>query len=193
MPLPELGPVGFGLIGLDIIAPVGYSTWWLVLAAVLVVVAVGWCVLAVVRTRAARPGRATAPPPTDLRADYLTRIDDVRRRVRTGELTPRAGHQELSVVVRAFVQRVSGAPVETMTLAQLRDLATRSVRATAPVGPPARPTAPMTPSAPTQTAPTLADLADYVGALYVPEFAPQTVRSVDAAADRAEQLVQAWR
>ena len=65
------------------------------------------------------PPRVTPDRLTRLRADYTRQIDLVLDRAAAGEISQRRAHQQLSVLVRHFVQEVSGIHAPTMTLTEL--------------------------------------------------------------------------
>jgi len=104
--------------------PTQYGPEWLVLLLAIVAVLVLGGVLVAVLTR---PPRVVAPPVphptlvlTQLRTEYLARIDDVERRARAGELDARRAHAELSRLMRGFVGEYSGLEAPVMTLQDLR-------------------------------------------------------------------------
>ena len=67
--------------------------------------------------------RGRLPPAAllKLRRDALARIDKVEAAVSAKKTSPRAGHHELSQIVRGFVSKASGLKAETMTAADLRE------------------------------------------------------------------------
>ncbi len=105
--------------------PVGYADRWLWIAVALAVVVVLYYLAAWWFTRRPRPPVVRAPvvDVPDVRAAHLARIDDLAERVHRGETSPRAGHQQLSDLVRSYVATVSTLPARTMTLSDLRDRA----------------------------------------------------------------------
>ena len=103
--------------------PVGYADRWLWIAVALLGLVVVYYAVAWWSTRPPRrrPAPITAPP--DVRREHLARIDQVEEQVRSGAISARVGHQQLSRVVRGYVAAVSPLPAPTMTLADLRALA----------------------------------------------------------------------
>ncbi|GAA1532220.1 hypothetical protein [Nocardioides humi] len=105
--------------------PVGYADRWLWIALGLAVALAVYYLLAWWLTRPPRPrtvARAGVPLP-DVRQEHLARIDRIDALVRSGELAPRDGHQQLSEVVRDYVAAVTTLPARTMVLADFRDRA----------------------------------------------------------------------
>lgn len=103
--------------------PVVYADRWLWLAIALLVAVVLYYLAAWWFTRRPRPVTITRAP-VDLpgtREVHLQRIDRVVAQVRSGDLAPRSGHQQLSEVVRSFVAEVTTLPARTMALADFRD------------------------------------------------------------------------
>jgi hypothetical protein len=147
-------------------APDLYAGRWLwVGVGVLVLVAL-WYAYVIVSTRPRRvriPARVTADRLTRLRADYDHQIDLVLARVARGELSQRAGHQQLSVLVRHFVEEVSGIHAPTMTLTELSATGSR-----------------------------LTPVAHVVGELYPGEFGPEEARSLVGAGTVAKAVVARW-
>ncbi|MEO7448741.1 MAG: hypothetical protein ABI336_10755 [Humibacillus sp.] len=147
-------------------APDLYSGHWLWIGiGVLALVAI-WYVYVIASTRSRRasiPPRVTADRLSRLRADYDRQIDLVLDRVSRGELSQRAGHQQLSVLVRHFVQEVSGIHAPTMTLTEL-----------------------------TATGARLTPVAQVVGELYPGEFGPEEARSLVGAGAVAKSVVARW-
>ncbi|MCL2544249.1 MAG: hypothetical protein FWE71_17525 [Nocardioidaceae bacterium] len=105
--------------------PVGYSDRWFWLAALALLLAAAYYLAALWFTR----DRPEPPPPPvplpDLQSEHLARIDAVVVAVRDGRTSARDGHQQLSEVVRAYVERITPLHASTMTLADLRAHAPR--------------------------------------------------------------------
>ncbi len=141
------------------------SGWVWVGAGALVVVALWYAwVLWSTRVRPVRvPPRISADRLTRLRSDYRRQIDVVLERAARGEITQRSAHQQISVLVRHFVQEVSGIDAPTMTLT---DLTGSGVR--------------------------LTPVANVVGTLYPGEFGPRETRTLDGAATVAKEVVARW-
>lgn len=101
--------------------PIDYADrWiWLALIALSLVGLYYAAVLLLTRARPTTPSPAPPPPP-DLRARHLARIDDIAGAVQRGELSARDGHQQLSEVVRSYVEEITPLPARRMTLADLR-------------------------------------------------------------------------
>ncbi len=101
--------------------PVGYADLWapLAVAAVALVVAYYAVVLWATRRRAPRTA-PSARTVVSARRAALTRLETVGAEVAAGRTTPRGGHQQVSDTVRGYVATVSGRPVRTMTLADVR-------------------------------------------------------------------------
>lgn len=102
--------------------PVAYADRWLWLALLgLALVAIYYA--AVVWFTRDRPAAAVplvrADVPTSRRL-HLDRIDRIETDVRSGAVTARDGHQQLSETVRSYVGEVSSLPAPTMTLADFR-------------------------------------------------------------------------
>lgn len=149
--------------------PMTYSTVWTVVGVGLLLLVAAWYVVVWRQTRAAPPPPPAPPLPrgwrlAQLKGDSLGRIDEVVRRVEAGELSQRRGHQELSGVVREFVQSASGVSAPTMTLTDLGRSGNRQ----------------------------LDPVTDVVLQLYPVEFGPDRPASVGEAADAARRVVQRW-
>jgi hypothetical protein len=103
--------------------PVAYGDRWLwfALLGVLLVILYYVAVLWLTRTRrtAAAGGSAPADVPSARRL-HLERIDRIEADVRSGRLSARDGHQQLSEAVRSYVGAVSPLPAPTMALADFR-------------------------------------------------------------------------
>ncbi len=151
-------------------APMTYTTLWLVIGVALLLAIAGWYVVVWWQTRPAPPS-PPAPPLASgarlarLKGDCLARIDEVVHRVDAGRLSQRAGHQELSTVVREFVQEASGVSAPTMTLTELGRSGNRR----------------------------LDPVTDVVLLLYPVEFGPEQPASVADAAVVARTAVERWR
>ena len=160
----------------EIVAPYGYSPWWLVLGVGLVAVVVLWWVLLL---RAHRRGRAPRPAPVtpvpvertgaldpwaDARDRALGAIEELGGRYRAGSAAPRTVHQELATIVRDFAGERTGVDARTLTLHELR-------RHDA-----------------------LAPAAHVVAQLYAPEFATGAAATVspEHALQQARETVRAW-
>ena len=118
------------LIGNGLFPPVQYSPLWGVLAVVVVLALAAFYVLVPYLTRS-REARAPAPEidaswlPIDvsaLRGKYEQLITDVETAYNRGELSLRAAHQRLSLVLRLFAYETSGIRAPQMTLGELREL-----------------------------------------------------------------------
>jgi hypothetical protein len=133
----------------------------------LLLVVAGWYLLVARMTRE-QPVREPVPLPGDrvarLRTEYARQIDLVVSREEEGSISARSAHQQLSVLVRHFVQELSGIKAPTMTLT---DLAANGSR--------------------------LSPVAKVVSQLYPGEFAPASTASVAGAADVAKEVVRRWR
>lgn len=99
--------------------PVGLTGLWpmLALAAVVVVVAFYLAVWAATR---AEPRSVRGSGGDRVAAGYLARIEQTRVQVHDGTITPREGHQDLSVLVRSYVEETSALPATRMSLADFR-------------------------------------------------------------------------
>lgn len=147
-------------------APDPYSTRWLWLGLAVLAV-VGFWYLYVwwsTRERSVRvPPRITGDRLTRLRGDYTREIDVVLARAAAGEITMRRGHQQLSLLVRHFVQEVSGIKAPTMTLTDLSASGKR-----------------------------LGPVSEVVATLYPGEFGPRETETLSGAAGVAKEVVARW-
>lgn len=105
-------------------APLEYSPWFLWAGLGLLALVAAWLAFVFLgaRQRPAATLDTDSGPPSDpqrLRQDYLRRIDAVAADAETGRLSPRASHQELSLLIRSFVRDISGIDAPRMTLAEL--------------------------------------------------------------------------
>lgn len=105
--------------------PQGYSVIWPVLGFFIIFGLLVWAVWIWLLTRPpeSEDGSGSLPPAAllKLRRDALARIDKVEAAVAAKKTLPRAGHHELSQIVRGFVSKASGLKAETMTAADLRE------------------------------------------------------------------------
>ncbi|HJQ04442.1 MAG TPA: hypothetical protein VJ872_03305 [Nocardioides sp.] len=100
--------------------PIDYQDRWIWLALLGLLLVGGYYLAVLWFTRTPPP-----PPPEpvslpDVRAEHLGRLDAIEAAVRTGEATFREGHQQLSEVVRSYVEAITPLPARTMTLADFR-------------------------------------------------------------------------
>ncbi|WP_051485957.1 hypothetical protein [Nocardioides sp. J54] len=109
--------------------PVAYSDRWLWIGIALLVLVLAYYLVSWWVTRPPRvptvPRRAVDVP--DAQQQHLALIDDLAARVRSGDVGPREGHQQLSELVRSYVAAVSTLPARTMALADFRDRAPREL------------------------------------------------------------------
>ncbi len=104
--------------------PVGYAGHWLWIAIIGAVLVVVYYLAVWLFTRPRRMrtgsmfGRMADVP--NARRDHLARIDRIEAEVRSGQLDARDGHQQLSEVVRSYVEEVSSLPARTMALVDFR-------------------------------------------------------------------------
>jgi hypothetical protein len=105
--------------------PIDYAErWiWLALLALLLVGAYYLAVAWFTRTPPAPPPVRVAVP--DVRTEHLARLAAIDAAVGSGATTARDGHQQLSEVVRSYVEAITPIPARTMTLADFRQRAPR--------------------------------------------------------------------
>lgn len=108
----------------DFYGPLLYSPWLLWFGLGLIVLVAGWFLFVFVSTRS--PGLqseryAPAPDLNALQQEFLASINKVAADANSGRLPARQAHQELSLLVRMFVQRASGVAAPRMTLAELQE------------------------------------------------------------------------
>lgn len=148
--------------------PMTYSPIWLVIGLVTFAGTIAWGFVVWWLTRQPKPQPAPEPPAgwrlQMLKADYIAQIDEVVRLETQGQLSHRRAHQELSLIVRQFVEEASGLRAPTMTLSELGH---------SPV-------------------PSLVPVTDVVLRLYPVEFGPETSTPVWHAADLARGALARW-
>jgi hypothetical protein len=98
-----------------------------------------------------------------LRDEHLRQIDAVAEQAAAGQVSARDAHQGLSLIVRHFVQELSGIRAPTMTLSEL-----------------------------SASGPRLTPVSEVVGVLYPGEFAPEDSTTVAGAAEVAREVVRRW-
>ncbi|MDQ0768876.1 hypothetical protein QF031_001625 [Pseudarthrobacter defluvii] len=103
--------------------PLQYSPGWVWCGAALLALVAGWYVYVLATTRTAtRPASGSSGPDraalTDLpalKAAYLQRIHDAEHAAAAGSLDARHAHQEISLLLRAFVRDATGVDATRMT------------------------------------------------------------------------------
>lgn len=108
----------------DFYGPLLYSPWLLWLGVGLAALLTGWFLFVFLSTRRTQAPANHLLPAPDLNAlqkDFLERINKVAADADTGRLPARQAHQELSLLVRIFVQSASGVAAPRMTLAELQE------------------------------------------------------------------------
>ena len=153
------GPGGF-------YAPTLYAGWWLFVGlGLLALVATwyGWVFWSTRPPRGPKSARAGQHPTADLRSRYQAEIDIIVGLVARGELSARRGQQDISSVVRRFVEATSGIKAPHMTLTELRDGGEQ-----------------------------LSPVAAVVEQLYPGEFGPAESDTVDGAAHVAKEVIARW-
>jgi hypothetical protein len=147
-------------------APDPYAAWWLWVGLAVFAGVLGWYAWVWWATRE-RPAVVAAALSGDrvarLRDEYSRQIDVVAQRAATGRISARDAHQRLSVLVRHFVQELSGIRAPTMTLTELTASGAR-----------------------------LTPVSEVVEVLYPGEFAPEAADTVAGAAEVAREVVRRW-
>lgn len=149
----------------EIIAPPQYSIAWVILAVLCVLVIIALIVVPLRITRGIEQRIAYRDRPSDLealKAEFLRAVNDVADRHEAGDLEVRAGHHELTGVMRRFVRRTTGHDVSSQDLATLlADPRTRSV-------------------------------GELIRDLYEPDFAPASDRDLRDSVRRAREVIRSW-
>lgn len=150
---------------LQVIDPPQYSIAWIILT-VLCGVLITAIITAVLRlTRRAAIRRSFAQRPSDedgLKAEFLRTVNEVESRAERGEISSRAAHQELTLVMRRFVRRTTGLDVTSQDLsALLKHPDTREV-------------------------------GQLIADLYEPDYAERTDVTIQRSAQRARAVIRAW-
>lgn len=153
------------LAGPEIIDPPQYSVAWLILAAlcVLVIIALVVAVLRITRAIEKRAAYRRRPDAAQsLKAEFLRAVNDIADRAERGEIDARAGHHELTGVMRRFVRRTTGHDVTSQDVSALvADERTREV-------------------------------GELIGALYEPDFAPASAVRLEDSVRRAREVIRRW-
>lgn len=105
--------------------PADYSAMWTWLGVAAVIAAIAAVVWAYLPRRQRKVVVAPLPPPAALdldgiKAKYLAMVDGLDARHRDRQLTDRALHHQLSMVLRQFVHEAGGPQATNMTPADLR-------------------------------------------------------------------------
>jgi hypothetical protein len=171
MPDVALAPVAAGRLLAEpspdkqIIDPPQYSVAWLILAAlcVIVIVAVIVAVLRITRAIASRSAyRKRTSDTGTLKAEFLRAVNEIASRHEAGELDARAGHHELTAVMRRFVRRTTGQDVTSQDVGTLlADARTHDVGA-------------------------------LIGRLYEPDFALTSDAELDESVHQAREVIRRW-
>jgi hypothetical protein len=159
VPAADAPPPGF-------YAPDPYAARWLWIGLGLLALVAGWYAWIWWSTREKKvvvPPRIAPDRLTRLRADYTRQIDLVLDRAAAGEISQRRAHQQLSVLVRHFVEEVSGIRAPTMTLTELHATGDR-----------------------------LVPVSEVVGTLYPGEFGPRETDTLRGAGTVAKEVVARW-
>jgi hypothetical protein len=106
----------------ELVEPVSYSPWLVVLVVALPLVVLAWYVGVAVWF--SDPGGLSLPRRVRLsaaRRRHLGRLEQLRRAVEEGRVPVRDAHQEISAVVRSFVTETGAVDARSMSLEQLRE------------------------------------------------------------------------
>jgi len=113
----------------DFFPPLGYDWWWWLVLPLFIALLVLWILLSK-RFAGMRGWRRVGdegprvpkvlPLPVDVRRKALSRIADVEARVKSGHLSPRDAHIELSGILRELAFYTTRFDARTMTLTDLR-------------------------------------------------------------------------
>lgn len=102
--------------------PIAYAPWTLLAGIGLLVAAVLFVAIVFWLTRQRKPRAVTLPPPDvpALQQKYLALIDEVEKAQAAGELSARALHQKLSILLRFFAYETNGVAAPMLTLKDLK-------------------------------------------------------------------------
>ncbi|MBE9403104.1 hypothetical protein M4D54_01225 [Brachybacterium sp. p3-SID1565] len=149
----------------EIIDPPQYSVAWAILAILcaLTITALVWGTLRITRGVEKRAAYRRRPSDVEnLKAEFLRSVNDIADRHEAGQLEARAGHLELTGVMRRFVRRTTGHDVTSQDVSTL--LAEPRTR---PVG-------------------------ELIAALYEPDFAPASDAQLHDSVRRAREVIRRW-
>ena len=149
----------------QIIDPPQYSVAWVILAVLCVLVIAALIVATLRITRAIEKKVAYRGRPSDLealKAEFLRSVNDIADRHEAGEIGSRAGHHELTGVMRRFVRRTTGHDVTSQDLSTL--LADQRTRA----------------------------VGELIADLYEPDFALSSDRQLSDSVRRAREVIRQW-
>ena len=149
----------------QIIDPPQYSVAWVILAVlcVLVIAAIIWAVLRITKGIEQRNAFRSRPSEVEgLKAEFLRTVNDIAARHEAGDLEAKAGHHELTAVMRRFVRRTTGHDVTSQDLATLQaDPRTRAI-------------------------------GELIGDLYEPDFAMSSDRELEESVRRSREVIRRW-
>jgi hypothetical protein len=154
----------------EVIPPMTYEPFWLILGISLVVLVVLWLVLVVYVTRKrALPTLTSAGMRAEhvvnlaeIQARYLQLFDQINAQYTERKINAREAHARLSYTARYFVYEVTGRPTHRMTLTDLEKTAFKEVR-------------------------------EIVRGIYPPEFAKMQAGDVPSVVQKCKRMVQSWR
>lgn len=149
----------------QIIDPPQYSVAWVILAVLCALVITALIVATLRITRAIEKKVAYRGRPSDLealKAEFLRSVNDIADRHEAGEVGSRAGHHELTGVMRRFVRRTTGHDVTSQDLSTL--LADQRTRA----------------------------VGELIADLYEPDFALTSDRQLSDSVRRAREVIRQW-
>lgn len=113
----------------DFFPPLDYDWWWWMVLPLFIALLVTWIIVSkrMARISAWRRRGAVAPVPfkvlplpVDVRHKALSRIDTVERDVKSGVMSPREAHIELSGILRELAFYTTRFDARNMTLTDLR-------------------------------------------------------------------------
>lgn len=126
--MPGVSASVAGVVGDGFFPPVQYSPFWMVLGIGIVLLVVAFYVVVPLLTRSHRVEREPVDtswmpqePTETLRGKYIDLIGEVEAAHHRDEVSLRAAHQRLSLLLRFFAYESSGIRAPQMTLADLRE------------------------------------------------------------------------
>ncbi|WP_244963343.1 alpha-amylase [Actinomyces trachealis] len=104
--------------------PVGMPLWMVIIPIIVLLLVAAWLIGSFISTRRDRSlSYGDIPMAPTVRDQWITKIDAVEARFRTGELDLRALHLELASILRGFAGARSGADIESSTVLEILDIA----------------------------------------------------------------------